>query len=224
LLAARVAAKGSQWNSRKKTGGLSMAGNLEEPIGGKRICYGCGSSYPDSFRFCPKDSTDLEYLPQSLDSIPRGFRPHTGPVLKASIKIIAAILLIAIGFLLNSVVRSFAPDVADLGDLTIRTTPAGAKVYLDGSQVGISPVRLVDIPTGVHEVRAEFPGYRDGKAHVEIMPSTNQKLSWDLSPLPSHLGYTNKEKFVSEFRTFPLRPPDSGLLPDTRFSIREDPN
>ena len=198
-----------------------MAGNFEQPVSGTRICYSCGSQYPDDFRFCPRDSTDLEYPPRSPETVSDGLRLPAGTVKRAVIRGIAAILLIAAGFLLNSLVRSIAPVDIDHGDLTVKTTPAGASVYLDGSPVGISPVRLSDIPTGFHEIRAMFPGYQDSLARVEIRPSASQKLFWDLSPLPQNLESTDKKRFIAELRSLARHPNYADVLPYTRSLISD---
>lgn len=196
-----------------------MADNLERPVSGTRICYSCGSQYPEDFRFCPRDSTDLEYPPRSEETGSHGLYLPASPVKRTVIRGLAAILLIAAGFLLNSFVRSFAPVDSEHGDLMVKTTPAGASVYLDGSPVGISPVRLSDIPTGVHEVRAMFPGYQDSLAKVEIRPSASQKLFWDLSPLPQNLEYTDKKRFIAELRALPRHPNRDDMLPYARSLI-----
>lgn len=172
-----------------------MTGNrLDKPIG-QRTCYSCGSSYPEMIRFCPKDSTDLEYAPQNLDSLSRHFK---GPVLKWTVIAGIGLLLVWVGFLLSGVYESQPETAATRGELTVRTTPTGASVYLDGTQVGISPVRLSNIPTGVHGVKVVFPGYSEGQANVEILPSATQKLVWDLSPLPAHKRLIDKKKYIAE--------------------------
>jgi hypothetical protein len=166
-------------------GGM-MAGTLNAPAEkrSKRTCYSCGNSYPYFFRFCPIDGADLEYLPQPIENLAKDFRQT-----KNKCKILASAVSVCILAVIAWIVAAPNPvstsTIQGYGELTVRTTPAGARVYLDGSQVGVSPVRLSDIPTGFHEVRAVCPGYSDGKAHIEIRPSASEKLVWDLSPLPS---------------------------------------
>lgn len=175
-----------------------MAGRLDAPVGnlGKRLCYNCGNRYPSVFRFCPLDSVDLDY-PPPVENLALSFR-HPKAKLWAAFLIplftLALVAWVFVGSPINSAVtRAY-------GELTVRTTPAGARVYLDGSQVGVSPVSLSDIPTGVHEVRAVCPGYSDGKAHVEILPSATQKLVWDLSPLPIRKA-KDRNRFLANLRT-----------------------
>jgi hypothetical protein len=45
------------------------------------------------------------------------------------------------------------------GTLSITTTPAGAKVYLDGQGIGISPVRQEQVAAGEHVLHIEAHGY-----------------------------------------------------------------
>lgn len=175
-----------------------MTRRLDAPLqsgSGKRTCYSCGNSYPDQVRFCPKDSADLEYIPQPIENLALDFgRPkRCKAVLMLSIIVLIAGALMTMDRLVSVPVTS-TPGV---GELTVRTIPAGATVYLDGSHVGVSPVRLSAIPTGVHEVRAVFPGYTDGKAHVEIRPSATQKLTWDLSPLPARKK-ADRNRYLAE--------------------------
>ncbi len=177
-----------------------MAGRLEEPNGSKRICYSCGNSYPDIFRFCPIDSADLEYLPQPIEELARDFRrPRAKWWIAGSV--FAVFMLASMAWMnLDRPAQAPVYSAIKYGELTVRTTPAGAKVYLDGSQVGISPVRLSDIPTGGHEVRAVCPGYSDSRAHVEIRPSAAQKLVWDLAPLPSRKS-GDRKMYLTELPT-----------------------
>ncbi len=169
-----------------------MSGGLDEEFGAKRICYSCGNSYPDVVRFCPKDSADLDYLPRPLEDLARDFKR---PKRWLAVAIISALVLVLAGLMIVDQMGA-AGSSSELGVLTVRTTPAGAKVYLDGSQVGVTPVRLSDVPTGFHEVRAVFPGYSDGTAQVQILPSATQKLVWDLSPLPSVKGRDRSKYLV----------------------------
>jgi hypothetical protein len=175
-----------------------MAGRLDAPVGnlGKRLCYNCGNRYPSVFRFCPLDSVDLDY-PQPVDSLARNFRRPNARLGAAFLIPLFTLALAAWIFMVSPINSAVTPAY---GELTVRTTPTGARVYLDGSQVGVSPVRLSDIPTGVHEVRAVCPGYSDGKAHVEILPSATQKLVWDLSPLPTRKAQ-DRNRFLANLRT-----------------------
>ena len=174
-----------------------MAGKLDAPDenGGHRICYSCGNSYPDSVRFCPRDSADLDYFPLPIDDLSRDFRQ---PKNFLAILAIAVFGMVLASFSTMDRLGSKPADRAEaFGELMVRTTPAGAIVYLDGSSVGVSPVRLSGVPTGVHEVRAVFPGYSDGRARIEILPSATQRLVWDLSPLRP-MKTSDRNRYLAE--------------------------
>lgn len=177
-----------------------MSGRLQAPSpvdNDGRVCYSCGNSYPAAFRFCPIDSVDLDYLPQSIEELSKDFgKPKTKiwPI----VAILSLFFLAITGWMtadqLNSKTAGGTPTS---GELTVRTTPAGAAVFLDGSRVGISPVRLSDIPAGYHEVRAVCPGYSEGTAHVQILPSETQRLVWDLAPLPARKTM-DKQRYLAD--------------------------
>lgn len=148
----------------------------------KRTCYFCNGVYDDDTRFCPRDGTDLNY-PPSIDEI-AGELVH--PKRWIVVVSLVVVLFIVCGFLAGmfNTGSSGSSESISVGGIAVRTTPAGAIVYLDGSRVGVTPMRLSDVPTGLHEVRVVFPGYSDGRANVEILPSATQKLVLDLTPLP----------------------------------------
>lgn len=170
-----------------------MAGNVDAPFEilsklsgpngeGRRICYSCGTSYPQPVRFCPRDSTDLEYAPPSVESLAHDLERPRRVHSWVAASLILGVATILLGLMQVVHERPFTPG-GSYGELTIRTFPAGAFVYLDGAQIGVTPMRMAEVPAGLHEVRAVFPGYQDGKAHVTIVPSATRKLVWDLSPI-----------------------------------------
>jgi hypothetical protein len=86
------------------------------------------------------------------------------------------------GFIPGSI--SFAHDRRRAMQLTgCQKTPPGAIVHLDGSQVGVTPVRLSDIPTRYHDIRAACPGHKNRMARVEILPSSGQRLLLEMVPM-----------------------------------------
>ncbi|MFN0062443.1 MAG: PEGA domain-containing protein [Myxococcaceae bacterium] len=74
------------------------------------------------------------------------------------------------------------------GSLTIRTRPAGARVYLDGQLVGHTPFQSGALAMGKHWVRLERPGYRVRGEIVEVSPD-EKSLSADLVPTPLFRRY-----------------------------------
>jgi hypothetical protein len=53
------------------------------------------------------------------------------------------------------------------GTVAVITRPTGARVYLDGRLVGVSPERIPDVPTGRHRIVLERRGHE--RTSVEIV-------------------------------------------------------
>jgi hypothetical protein len=149
-----------------------------------RTCYSCKTSYPDFFRFCPTDGTDLEYAPPHVDDLGRDFGQKTaGKKWKwiGGLSLFIPLLILSTLYLGQFV--SATTGAVQSGELVVKTTPSGAMVYLDGSQVGITPVRLSDLPPGYHDIRAVYPGYKSGMARVEILPNSSHRLVLEMVPV-----------------------------------------
>lgn len=54
------------------------------------------------------------------------------------------------------------------GSLTVNTSPPGARVLLDGTEAGISPVTLTNITAGNHNVTLEKEGFIQGGQQVVV--------------------------------------------------------
>ena len=61
--------------------------------------------------------------------------------------------------------------VAQTGRITVRTTPAGARVTIDGKDVGKSPLTVPNLQRGTHTVRVMRDGYTTVERRVVITPS-----------------------------------------------------
>ena len=74
--------------------------------------------------------------------------------------------------------------LSTLAILHVTSTPSGAAVYLDGKRIGSTPLRQVQIDTGVRrkkqiEVGLELSGYR---SHIERLTLLGGRItSWDLN-------------------------------------------
>lgn len=72
-----------------------------------------------------------------------------------------------------------APAIARSGRITVRTTPAGARVLIDGRDVGTTPLTVPNLARGAHIVRVMRDGYTTGQRRVNItaaQPSTTLTL------------------------------------------------
>jgi hypothetical protein len=62
------------------------------------------------------------------------------------------------------------------GALEVESRPAGAKVYLDGTLIGNTPLSLPAVPPGEHAVRLEYDGYRLWASSIRIVPSERNRV------------------------------------------------
>jgi hypothetical protein len=68
------------------------------------------------------------------------------------------------------------------GSLSVTTTPAGALVFIDGTQVGVSPVTVPGLSPGAHTILMKLDGYADLTATVTITAGQTQVYTTGLSP------------------------------------------
>lgn len=68
-----------------------------------------------------------------------------------------------------------------VGTLSITTTPAGALIFIDGVQRGISPATIPGLSSGSHTVVLKLEGYQDLSSPVTITAGTTQDYSTGLA-------------------------------------------
>lgn len=56
------------------------------------------------------------------------------------------------------------------GNATIKTRPAGARIYVDGEFKGYSPMTVNTLPIGKHLLRVERPGFKRHGQFLEVTP------------------------------------------------------
>lgn len=67
------------------------------------------------------------------------------------------------------------------GDIIVKTTPPG-KVYIDGREVGTSPLTVKGLPAGRHRVEVVAPGYFEVDAWARSAPRASQTVKLQLKP------------------------------------------
>jgi hypothetical protein len=72
----------------------------------------------------------------------------------------------------SDITRDATEEVEGRG-LLVRSNPAGAKVFIDGAERGLSPLSLNTIISGEHEIRLTREGYRDRRLKV-IVPAAGR--------------------------------------------------
>jgi hypothetical protein len=70
----------------------------------------------------------------------------------------------------------------EAGVLQVDSRPSGARVFLDGERVGITPLSLRDVRQGSHVVRLELPGYRVWTTRVDLAAGARQRVAASLEP------------------------------------------
>ncbi|MEZ5284519.1 MAG: PEGA domain-containing protein [Vicinamibacterales bacterium] len=61
-----------------------------------------------------------------------------------------------------------APPARTSGSLQVRSTPAGASVFVDGLRRGVTPLRLDDVPLGTRQVRLLRDGFAADERRVTL--------------------------------------------------------
>ena len=77
------------------------------------------------------------------------------------------------------------------GSLTIKTTPPGAFVFIDGKLRGASPITVSDLRSGGHQLKSSKEGYRDLIQQVTVMPYAVETMHWSMDPIVPQL--TNEQ-------------------------------
>jgi hypothetical protein len=78
-----------------------------------------------------------------------------------------------------------APVVPFNGIVVVRSTPAGARVFVDGRDRGSTPATVSDLERGEHRVRLVRDGYAAAERRIMVTPAQpSQSLSVPLAKVP----------------------------------------
>ncbi len=106
----------------------------------------------------------------------------------------------------KEIVESAANQVP--GNLTIRTEPSKAEVYMDGKLLAITPFTVAQVRSGTHELLVRKSGYRDKKIPVVMERSESVDLGiQELEPIVGNVqikvvGGKRKDKIEVEIEEF----------------------
>lgn len=70
-----------------------------------------------------------------------------------------------------------APQPDTLGSLSVTTIPAGAFIFIDGVQRGVSPATIPGLSAGTHTILLKLDGYQDISTPVTIAAGKTQDYS-----------------------------------------------
>ena len=68
--------------------------------------------------------------------------------------------------------------------LTLRSQPPGAKVFIDGGEVGVTPLNRHELPPGAHKLSLLLDGYEEVAGDIELSSKENKQLRFPMRKLP----------------------------------------
>jgi hypothetical protein len=68
------------------------------------------------------------------------------------------------------------------GAIDIDSRPPGARVFVDGKAIGVTPLRVPEVAIGAHTVRIELTGYKTLTTTVQVTAGQPAKLNVSLEP------------------------------------------
>jgi hypothetical protein len=91
----------------------------------------------------------------------------------------------------------------DPGTLSIATTPAGAFIFIDGVQRGVSPATIPGLSPGTHTLLLKLDGYQDLSTPVTITAGKTQEYSSALPPVSAAAAATTSDATGAKKTTAP---------------------
>lgn len=76
------------------------------------------------------------------------------------------------------------------GQITVRSNPSGANIYLDNAYRGLTPLTLVGIQKGSHTILLKMNGYQDWQSVMTVAAGSSTDVSGMLSPSPTPVPTT----------------------------------
>jgi len=70
------------------------------------------------------------------------------------------------------------------GTLVVSSQPAGARVRVRGQDVGVTPLRGVELPAGSYPVVVSLPGYAPSATYTKLKPAYTTEVKAKLEPSP----------------------------------------
>jgi hypothetical protein len=67
-----------------------------------------------------------------------------------------------------------------IGALVVDSRPSGAQVFLDGKQIGTTPLRVETVDAGSHALRIDLDGYRRWTSAVRVVAGERNRVTASL--------------------------------------------
>ncbi len=172
-------------------------------------CPKCGNTYPESFSYCPEDGSALTG-DKTIDEREEDREP-------AQIKIKTLMIGLAVlglcAFIAFATVFFYLYWKPKYGDLTIKTTPPGATIFVDDELQGPSPITLSGLRSGVHRLKVAKEGYKEFMQRVMVMPYATENLHWSLEPIIPQLTNEQLAEVESLRKKLEIAEKENILLP-----------
>jgi hypothetical protein len=82
-------------------------------------------------------------------------------------------------------------DFVDSSALQIQSNPEGAKIFIDGSDMGkVTPYNFTGIKSGVHSVSLQLGGYKDENFTVNVVSENTTRISKNLDQSTGNVQMT----------------------------------
>ena len=70
-----------------------------------------------------------------------------------------------------------------LGTVYVDSRPRGARVFLDGKMVGVTPIRIPDVAIGSRVIRLQLEGHRDWSTSARVVAGEEERVTGSLDPI-----------------------------------------
>jgi hypothetical protein len=80
--------------------------------------------------------------------------------------------------------RSAESSTQYMGSLYVDSRPRGARVFVDGKAVGVTPLQLGGIPVGARVIRLELPNHRSWTDSRRVVAGETTRVTGSLEPIP----------------------------------------
>ena len=113
------------------------------------------------------------------------------------------LLALVLGFAFFRMFKGGQEEPINIGSLSIRSNPSQATVYLDGEEKGLTPCKIIELPSGGYIVEVAKDGFTKERRGITIAPNQPQlALSIDLKEAAQE-----KEEVVAKLPKEEKEPP-----------------
>ena len=80
-------------------------------------------------------------------------------------------------------VTLYLDRIPTTGVVSVESEPSGARWYLDGTYVGVTPGEMSDVEQGSHRISVKKDGYKDWEQPVQVAAARRHEISAKLPPI-----------------------------------------